>query len=272
MQGIVSRAQLLYLTMPGIVKKYRLPGHFCVHFCPESSKRRRNLQRPGAPTGKKGNAKMKHYKPSKTQTAAEEIGAHISTGNIKTGSIPSFSLTPGRTCTPEACKTCFKEGCYAEKVYKLRPTVRAAWDSNTSLAVKHEGIEKLEKFLNLYFDGMTAPRFFRLHVGGDFVSKEYAEMWARVAKKHPLTKFLAFTKAWDMVRDVKFPKNFSLVLSGWPGTEIPEDLNAKYSKAYCVMSEEEIPDTAINCPGQCEDCGACWALAQMKTDVYFVKH
>lgn len=209
-------------------------------------------------------------KKNTVNNMAKEIGAHVSGGNIKVGDIANWSLTPGRTCSATACKTCLREGCYAMKSYKMYPSVRKAWDENTELAVS--GLEKLEPFFDLYFSGMNAPRFFRIHVAGDFVSSEYAEMWARVAARHPGTRFLAFTKQWDNVRGIDFPENFSLVLSGWPGTEIPADLSAQYAKAICVESAEEIPADGFHCPGSCENCGACWELGKRGIDVYFVKH
>ena len=204
------------------------------------------------------------------KTMAKEIGAHISDGNRKVGNIPNWSLTPGRTCSAEACRTCFIDGCYACKSYRQYKNVRAAWDENSELAEKH--LDALERYLNFYFSRMTAPRFFRIHVAGDFVSRAYAEMWARVAEKAPGTRFLAFTKQWENVRGVSFPENFSLVLSGWPGTEIPADLKEKYRTATCVETPEEIPDGGFHCPGSCENCGACWELAKRGIDVYFVKH
>lgn len=209
-------------------------------------------------------------KANDIKAEAKAIGAHISGGNMKVGSIPNWSLTPGRTCSKEACRTCFVEGCYACKSYRQYKNVRTAWDENSTLAEKE--LPKLERFFNLYFSGMNAPRFFRIHVAGDFVSRDYAEMWARVAAGHPGTRFLAFTKQWKNIRGVDFPENFSLVLSGWPGTEIPADLSAKYPSALCVEREEEIPEGGFHCPGACENCGACWELAKRGVDVYFVKH
>jgi hypothetical protein len=194
----------------------------------------------------------------------------ISNGNSKVGRIPNLSLTPGRSCSPEACRTCLSGGCYAMKSYRQYKNVRAAWDTNTELAL-HD-LETMERDLTNYFGSMVAPRFFRLHVGGDFITREYAEMWARIATAAPGTNFLAFTKQWDMVRGVEFPGNFSLVLSAWPGTEIPADLRERYSVAWLDDGSEDIPASAMECPGNCETCGACWGLSRMGIDVRFHKH
>lgn len=194
----------------------------------------------------------------------------ISAGNSKLGTIANISLTPGRTCSPEACRTCLTGGCYAMKAYRMYKNVRAAWDANTELATTD--LATMEADLHKYFAGMNAPRFFRIHVGGDFVTREYAEMWARVAAAAPSTNFLAFTKQWDNIRSVGFPDNVSIVLSAWPGTTIPEDLRELYSVAWLDDGAEEVPEDAIECPGNCASCGVCWSLSKRHIDVKFRKH
>ena len=200
----------------------------------------------------------------------EKMSVKISNGNIKVGTIPNISLTPGRSCSAEACKTCLRGGCYAMKSYKMYKNVRQAWDHNTEMAL-HD-LETMEKELTGYFTGMNAPRFFRIHVAGDFISREYAGMWARIAAAAPHTNFLAFTKQWEMIRGVNFPNNFSLVLSSWPGTIIPEDLRKKYSVAWLDDGTEKIPENAMECPGNCDTCGVCWSLSKKGIDVKFKKH
>lgn len=195
----------------------------------------------------------------------------ISEGNSKVGRIPNISLTPGRTCSAEACRTCLTHGCYAMKSYRMYPSVRRSWDANTDLAIND--LATMARELTAYFGSMVAPRFFRLHVAGDFVSREYAQMWARVAASAPSTNFLAFTKQWDMIRGIDFPSNFSLVLSSWPGCDIPADLRQKYSVAWLDDGTDgRVPADAMECPGNCETCGACWGLAKRGIDVRFAKH
>lgn len=200
----------------------------------------------------------------------KDIEISISDGNMKTGAIAAFSLTPGRTCSKEACATCYKEGCYARKSYRMYPSVRKAWDANTD--VVENNLAAFEKAMNTFFSGMNAPRFFRIHVSGDFVTKEYAKTWARIARKNPGTKFLAFTKQWANINGVRFPENFSLVLSGWNGVSIPENLTKKYPVAFCIENGQEMPKNAIECPGHCDTCGMCWNLKKTGKDVAFRKH
>lgn len=194
----------------------------------------------------------------------------ISNGNSKLGTIANISLTPGKTCSSEACRTCLTHGCYAMKSYRMYKNVRAAWDANTELATSD--LATMESDLMQYFGSVNAPRFFRIHVGGDFVTREYAEMWTRVASANPHTNFLAFTKQWNVIRGISFPENFSVVLSAWPGTVIPEDLRALYSVAWLDDGSEEVPADALECPGNCSTCGVCWSLAKRHIDVKFAKH
>lgn len=194
----------------------------------------------------------------------------ISNGNSKLGTIANISLTPGKTCSPEACRTCLTHGCYAMKSYRMYKNVRATWDANTELATSD--LATMESDLMQYFGSANAPRFFRIHVGGDFVTREYAEMWTRVAGANPHTNFLAFTKQWNVIRGIPFPDNFSVVLSAWPGTVIPEDLRALYSVAWLDDGSEEVPADALECPGNCSTCGVCWSLAKRHIDVKFAKH
>ena len=194
----------------------------------------------------------------------------ISEGNMKTGAIPAFSLAPGRSCSATACKTCLKEGCYAMKSYRMYKSVRAAWDGNTDAVLDH--LPEFEQAMTEYFSAMTAPRFFRVHVAGDFITREYAEAWARIAAAAPGTMFLAFTKQWDNIRGIEFPENFSLVLSGWTGTTIPEDLRTAYPVADCAEKGCDIPAGSFECPGHCYTCGRCWFLKKTGCNVAFHKH
>ena len=210
----------------------------------------------------------------------EDVKVSISEGNRKTGEIPAFSLLPGVTCSREACRHCLQEGCYAVKTcfqHGYNPAtnnVLTAWARNTAAAKEH--LPELEAYLDRYFSSVNAPRFFRVHVSGDFFSVEYAEMWKRIFKRHPETRFLFFTKQWDVVRAVDFLgiPNLSPVLSGWTGCEVPQDLIDKgYRVAWCDDGiEDRIPADAIECPGHCEACGMCWNLYTLRRDTFFHKH
>lgn len=196
---------------------------------------------------------------------------NISKGNSKTGAIPSFSLPSGRTCSKEACRTCYQQGCYARKLERLRPSVRESYAHN--LMVMTLCPDDAEAQLNDYFDLPNATRLFRIHVSGDFFSTEYFEMWLRVIRKHPETRFLAFTKQADVILPYlgSLPSNLSLVWSAWPGTPVPRAIRKELPVAWMQdKTEARVPKSAMTCPGNCETCGRCWALNG--TDVVFHKH
>lgn len=196
---------------------------------------------------------------------------HISNGNSKTGAIPSFSLPSGITCSSQACKTCYVQGCYARKIERLRPSVHKAYEDNLLYAKRHPAV--LEKYLDYYFSMLNAPRLFRIHVAGDFFSRSYFEMWLRIAREHPGTRFLAFTKREAIIRPYldDLPENLSLVWSAWPGIPVPKTIITKLPVAWMQDGTEgRIPMDAVECPGHCEQCAKCWAMDGC--NVVFHKH
>lgn len=228
-------------------------------------------------------ANYKFYKLSESYSKVLDKGnvsLHISTSNSKLGCIPSFNLLPGLTCSPESCKHCLREGCYAVKnVFRCgynvdKNSTLSAWTENTVLAFTD--IDRLESELIDYLNSVQAVcKLFRIHSSGDFFSVEYATMWYRLAKRFPNIRFLAFSKQWDIVRKVKFYTlpNFSLVLSGWTCIPIPDDLRKHYRCAWCDDGiETRIPANAMLCPGNCETCGMCWYLNELGRDTKFIKH
>ena len=224
-------------------------------------------------TNKTGHDISKFADAMRIREASGKVVFHAPRGNDKTGIIPCWNLLPVVTCAG-LCP-----GCYAVKnVFRCgynveTSSVLKAWTDNTILA--KTDLEGLYDKLDEYFSSMAAPRYFRIHASGDFFSKEYAEMWYKIAKNHPETRFLAFTKQFDNIRDIPFDQldNFSLVLSAWPGKPIPEDLREIYSVAWMQDgTETRIPEKVFECPGNCQTCGACWGLAKDKRDVCFHKH
>ena len=211
---------------------------------------------------------------------ATEYHMHISTSNSKLGCIPSFNLMPGVTCSRESCAHCLREGCYAVKNafragYNVeKNAVLRSWSENT--AYSFSDLDGLKNDLAVYLQSIRHTcKLFRIHSSGDFFSTEYAMMWYDLAMTFPEIRFLAFTKQWDIARSVPFYnlKNFSLVLSGWTGIAIPEDLRDHYRCAWCNDGQEmRIPSDAMVCPGSCESCGMCWYLSELGRDTQFNKH
>lgn len=187
---------------------------------------------------------------------------HISMGNGKMGAIPSFSLPAGLTCAGGAQSKCYKD-CYARRLQSFRPNLLKAYMDN------YEALERdmngCRRYLNWWFDNPNAPRMFRLHVSGDFYSREYWWMWLDVIAKHPGTRFMAFTKQFEIVRDdvSRIPENMTLAASAWPGVPMPGWIKGTLPIAYMQDgTETRIPEGAHlcldDCSGECR--GFCWGM------------
>lgn len=197
---------------------------------------------------------------------------HISKGNTKLGGIPNVSLTPGSSC-PGCQGACYKR-CYARRCEARRPAVKAAWAENYELA-KTSAIGYfggLRKFLD-----KRKPKYFRIHVGGDFFSAVYFAIWRRFAEEFPNTRFMAFTKSWrdDVIAATMargpMPKNFKVIASMWPGvTDTTHGLpRAWFLDPKCP--DPRIPKTAFLCPGSCTTCKYCWHMRKNQS-VQFTAH
>lgn len=190
----------------------------------------------------------------------------ISHENTKLGKIPSFSLPPGKTCSKDARRTCLIDGCYAVKAYTLYPSTRAAWDGNLA-ALKAYPVA-VEAAILAWIQSHK-PRFFRIHVSGDFFASWYLWMWERIIAKCPETVFLAFSKQFGIMRMASDIPNWQLFASDWQGIVIPDDIRRRFPIAYCITRDMVEPIDAIECAGTCKVCDHCYTN---RTSVYFHKH
>ena len=204
----------------------------------------------------------------------ENLGITISLTNSKLGgAIPSLNLPPLITCRADA--PCRKE-CYALKGNFAYPNVKKSMQDNLNLYLKNK-----KKFFDDIIDFLSNSdvifKFFRWFSAGDIVDENFFKGIIRVAKKCKNTKFLLFTKKFNIVNDYlknnSLPKNLNVVFSGW-------DENFKIDNPYCLpttyvyfpkQSNNHIPEFAIPCKGECKHCKSCWSL-KMWQSVYFHKH
>jgi hypothetical protein len=186
-------------------------------------------------------------------------------GNSKLGHIDCMSLCPGSSCA--AGVPCLHE-CYAMKAWHMYDPTRTAWRGNEKAARENPAFffDCFDKYLTKH-----SPDFFRLHVGGDFFSRDYMRGWYELAKRHPGTRFLAFTKQYTFLNVGGRPDNFELVVSAWPGMKLPR---TKLPIAY--MQDDAGVETrvknAIRCPGSCQQCGMCFDLRATGKNVVFHEH
>lgn len=188
----------------------------------------------------------------------------ISPGNDKLGTaIPNVSLIPIKDCAN--CDYCRKD-CYALKPWRRYKQTRASW-TNNSQQFRADPFEAARDVIAQLNRKKKLPRFFRIHVAGDFLNQEHVMCWARVAHMFPGIKFLAFTKRHNL-DFAAMPKNVTVIFSQWPG--MPDKTPKGFNRAWMQDgTETRIPEDALECPGNCESCGACWGIDR---DVWFHKH
>lgn len=197
----------------------------------------------------------------------------ISPGNIKLLWIPSISLPPPMTCG-SAGRPCYGtrrgENCYAmPNMYLLRSKLRQAWDRNwrTYRADCRLYFVQISAYLNEY-----EPRKFRFHVGGGCPDQEYLNWMLALCNAHESTRFMMFDKGYDMgLRYGPKPDNLAIVLSTWPGMDLPGTAYDGFPRAW-LNEDPRKPHDAIECSGHCQACGMCWDLQSTGRDVAFPRH
>jgi hypothetical protein len=192
-----------------------------------------------------------------------ETSTKISRGNAKLGKIPNISLPPIKACgNSEGCQ----KDCYALKSYRMYKEVRNAWDSNLRVATENRG----QYFADIAdYIGKKKPRFFRWHVAGDIIDQDYLDDMATVAGDSPDTSFVAFTKMYELDFS-NLPDNLTIIISAWPGKPLRNPYGLPV--AYMQDGTETRVSNAVECPGSCEECGACFDLARIGKNVVFHKH
>jgi hypothetical protein len=208
-----------------------------------------------------------------TKKSADVKTVSISRGNIKMGAIPSVSLPPVITC-PAGCP-CAKK-CYAMKICKLRPNVRAAYQNNLDI-LNNDWSEYWTQVRN----AVKMSAYFRFHVAGDIPNAGYFKEMVITAKQNAHCHILAFTKRYDIVNDYiaaagSIPDNLHIIFSRWDS-----DWNATINNPHslpmsAVIFKGESSDSYSKvCPGNCFECAArgvgCWTLNSGET-IAFHEH
>lgn len=197
----------------------------------------------------------------------------ISLTNSKLGGmIPSINLPPIKTCRPGA--PCARL-CYAMKNKWRCPNVQASRENNYQQYLKDPDgyFASIRQFLT---SGLVNYKFFRFHSSGDIPDCGYLERMVKLAAEVPQTKFLAFTKRFEMIngavdQGLTIPDNLRFVFSAWDRNfEVPNPHNFPVTYVdFCDKSKNaDIPQLAIPCIGSCEKCQACWSLHKGQSVVF----
>ena len=150
--------------------------------------------------------------------------ANLSTRNGKQAKIKNaFGMASGREFScPGATSVCEKV-CYAGKLEKLFPGMRAMMLANFH-AVMAMGPRELRQELRAMVAGFVAEcdkwgaeKAFRIHHDGDFVNRAYAHAWADIIREFPDVQFWVYTRSFtpginviDLIADIP---NLSVYLS-----------------------------------------------------------
>ena len=187
---------------------------------------------------------------------------HLTDRNNKMGKTTNISLPPIISCAnSEICR----DECYAVKFYRMWPEVKNAWDANFKLVVENDIVyfSQIRRYLL-----KKIPHYFRWHVSGDILDQNYLEQMKIIAKDYYFINFLVFTKYYTLnFNDA--PKNLSIILSIWPGLDIP---NVDLPFAFIEREDEKRAYNYIKCLDDCEACRICWELKEKGKNVLLKKH
>ena len=195
----------------------------------------------------------------------------ISKGNSKLGAIPSVSLPSIKTCRNCACQ----EKCYAQKLERLRPSVKNAYEHNLGVLLSDPTTYWREVEASVMMS-----RFFRFHVSGDIPNAAYLENMAAVAGRNAHCEILCFTKRYEMVNEFiqkngELPRNLHMIFSGWVGLDVANPFSLPEAHVRYRDGSTTAREDAIECGGNCTECalteGGCWNL-QKGQQVIFNEH
>lgn len=204
------------------------------------------------------------------------MSVNLSEGNTKMGEVLHVNLPPRVTCNKTV--PCWTKGCYARKAWRMYSSVRAMWGDNWE-QYKKDPVE----YFNDIMEQIEAkrPDIFRWHSAGDIPDAEYLKEMFVIAHIFPDTKFMCFTKQYEMVMqhvDRRFlqwnPPNLTIILSAWPGYPLPRAARTRFPIAWMrdpKNLDSRIPKKAKTCNGRCDECLKCWGLLPGES-IVFDKH
>lgn len=201
-----------------------------------------------------------------------ENQVRISTKSQKLGRIPSVNVPPIFTCRKNApCSSL----CYARKGTFGYDKVKKAHLHNYTCY--NENQDKYFKDIHNWLNNdVVIYKYFRWHMAGDIIDMKYLYGMVELAKKNKKTKFLAFTKKFELVNmylathNGELPKNLIILFSAWDNNfNVPNDYNLPV--AYVDFKNKklnpDIPADAKVCKGDCTTCRICWNLKKGESTI-----
>lgn len=205
---------------------------------------------------------------------AEELHVSISRGNSKMGAVPSVSLPPIKTCSPEAVKHCGRK-CYVKRYVSRRKTVRDAYERNLYL-LNNDPV----KFWREVNAAIAMTTRFRFGVSGDIPDMAYLLGIFAAAQHNPHCQILCFTKQYKIVnthlsRFRTLPDNLHIIFSAWKGLPMENPYNLPEAHVFYRDGTTTAKDGARYCSGNCYECAMtnvnCWSLKKGE-QIIFKEH
>lgn len=206
---------------------------------------------------------------------ATELHVSISRGNAKMGAVPSVSLPPVKTCSPEAVKFCGRK-CYVKRyVMRRQKTVGAAYERNLYI-LQNDPI----KFWREVNAAVAMTTHFRFGVSGDIPDLPYLVNMVDIAIRNPHCEILCFTKQYAIVNfhlkiQNDFPKNLHVIFSAWKGLPMENPYNLPEAHVFYRDGTTTAKDGARYCSGNCYECAIenanCWSLEKGE-QIIFKEH
>lgn len=197
----------------------------------------------------------------------------ITNGNSKlSASIPSINLPAGITCRSDA--PCAR-GCYAKKGNFAYKNIQQCYMQNLADYI-NDPKQYFDDIIKFFNQELSIFRYARWHASGDIVDMDYLKGMCIVAHKCKQTKFLCFTKKYEVVNEFLdngniIPNNLHIVFSGW-GSDWVFD-NPYNLPVADVRFKNDDRDFSKHkqCSGKCYNCLNCWKLKKGER-VVFNKH
>lgn len=163
-------------------------------------------------------------------------------------SVGVFNLPPLLTCTPSPwCR----KNCYALKKRFVWKNVRETLVWRYKQSLRKDFVERIVREIK----HSSNIRYVRIHITGDFYSKEYVDKWVEIAKSCPDIIFRTNTKRVSFLKymKTKFSKNVVVRES--------TDSSRKSSSILpqAAIKGTEGSDKFFVCEDNCEKCSFyCW--------------
>lgn len=186
--------------------------------------------------------------------AGYDVRVSLQSGNNKIGHTHTVSLPAVIGCPN--CSGC-KEYCYG-----IKDAVRF-WLARNSRA-KNWAIlmtDRARYFRQIaeYIARRRAHKFFRWHVVGEIIDRDYLENMVAIALQFPEWKFWTYTKMYSVINryvaDGGFiPENLAIMFSEWRGMVMDNPYG--FPEFRVLFDGETAPAGAWVCPGNCDICKA----------------